>query len=406
MRGSDSRGRSSRHRVRTLHSVDPSALATLSGLAGVVVGAGAILATRRSERVQRTIPAEEQRDALPEGVSAVLAALRSSAIVVDSSGSVVNHSPAAAALGLVRRHELSHAELRELAAGVWADGVTREAAIDLPRNASGSGILHTRTRAAMLGAHHVLLLVDDQTQARRVEEVRRDFVANVSHELKTPVGGLALLAEAVQDAQDDPEAVARFAKKMRKEAARLTRLVKEIVDLSRLQADAALDDPRLVDIEAVVLEAVDHSRTSAELKEVDFDVRTEPGVFVYGTEDLLVTAVRNLLANAVTYSEAGSRVAISSRLSADKTIAEIAVTDHGAGIPATAQGRVFERFYRVDAARSRSTGGTGLGLAIVKHVCENAGGEVSVWSEEGRGSTFTIRLPNVPDPQVRQGEPA
>ena len=250
-------------------------------------------------------------------------------------------------------------------------------------------------RVAPLGSSHVLLLVEDHTQAARVEEVRRDFVANVSHELKTPVGGLGLLAEAILDAKDDPEAIERFATRMQVESARLAQLVKEIVDLSRLQVADTLHEPRLVDVSAAVHEAIDYSRVGADAKQIEIVAACAPDLKVFGDEDLLVTAVRNLIGNAVAYSEPGTRVAVGGR-SADGVV-EITVTDQGQGIPGDEQQRIFERFYRVDAARSRRTGGTGLGLAIVKHICANHGGDVTVWSEEGRGSTFTIRLPAAAD---------
>jgi two-component system sensor histidine kinase SenX3 len=391
--------------------VDPSAIALLSGLAGVALGAGAAFAARRSARVQAYVPEPEAEGALPEGAVDVLAALRSNAVVVDLSGNVVNSSPAAVAQGVVRRGTIAHEPLRAMARAVALGGPIEERDLELPRSATGKGRFHVRVRVAPLGAHHVVLLVEDTSAARRVEDVRRDFVANVSHELKTPVGGIALLAEAVEDAHDDPEAVLRFAGKMRKESDRLGRLVKEIVDLSRLQADAAVEDPRVIDVADVVREAVEHTRTGAELKQIELVERSPRGLGVYGHEDLLVTAVRNLLSNAVTYSEPGTRVTVRAGLTGDGEQVEIAVTDQGAGIPEADQGRIFERFYRVDAARSRSTGGTGLGLAIVKHICENAGGEVSVWSEPDRGSTFTIHLPAVIDEPVpdfvhHQGETA
>jgi two-component system sensor histidine kinase SenX3 len=258
-----------------------------------------------------------------------------------------------------------------------------------------------RARVAPLGGAHVLLLLEDSTQARRLEEVRRDFVANVSHELKTPVGGLALLAEAVLDAKEDPEAVERFARRMQTESTRLTRLVKEIVDLSRLQVADTLHEPELVDIRAAVQEAIDHSRVGADAKRIEIADSCAPDLKVFGDEDLIVTAVRNLVGNAVTYSDPGGKVAVGGRQVDD--MIEISVTDQGQGIPEADQARIFERFYRVDAARSRTTGGTGLGLAIVKHICANHGGDVTVWSEEGRGSTFTMRLPAATDRAVGSG---
>lgn len=375
--------------------MDTSAIALLSGLAGVVLGAGAVFAARRSASAHAWVPEPSTEEALPEGAVDVLAALRANAVVVDLMGRVVNTSPAAVAQGIVRRGSIAHEPLRAMARGVALGGTIEERDLELPRGATGKGRFHVRVRVAPLGAHHVVLLIEDTSAARRVEEVRRDFVANVSHELKTPVGGIALLAEAVEGAHDDPEAVLRFAQKMRKESDRLGRLVKEIVDLSRLQADAAVEDPTVVDVAEVVREAVEHTRTSAELKGIELVERSQPGLGVYGHEDLLVTAVRNLLSNAVNYSEGGTRVTVRAALTAGGHQVEIAVTDQGAGIPAADQARIFERFYRVDAARSRATGGTGLGLAIVKHICENAGGDVTVWSAPDEGSTFTIHLPVV-----------
>nr|WP_206070801.1 ATP-binding protein [Knoellia sp. DB2414S] len=368
----------------------------MSGFAGLILGALAVIAVRYSERQQTTVPETTPAvQGLPPGVGDVLAVLRSGAIVVDSADEVINNSPPAVAYGLVKGTELVHSELRHLARQVRRDGVIREATLELARGPLGQARSVMRARVAPLGSNHVLLLVEDHTQATRVEEVRRDFVANVSHELKTPVGGIGLLAEAILDAKDDPEAVERFASRMQIESHRLAQLVKEIVDLSRLQVADTLHEPQLVDVTAAVHEAIDYSRVAADAKQISLTEATAADLKVFGDEDLLVTAVRNLIGNAVTYSDAGSRVAIGGRRSGD--MVEITVSDQGAGIPEAEQARIFERFYRVDAARSRATGGTGLGLAIVKHICANHGGDVTVWSEEGRGSTFTIRLPAADD---------
>ena len=396
--------------MRTLSAVDATTAATLGGVGGLLVGGISVLAVRLSERSQRRRPAQPPTTpALPAGVADVLAVLRSSGIVVDSADAVVKASPSAVALGLVRDTELVHSELRHLARQVRRDGVIREAELELARGPLGRGRLTMGARVAPLGSH-VLLLLDDRTQARRLEEVRRDFVANVSHELKTPVGGLALLAEAVLDASDDPEAVTRFAERMKVESTRLTRLVKEIVDLSRLQVADTLQDPQLVDLSEAAAEAVERSRLVAEAKGIEIAAALGEDSRVFGDTELLVTAIANLVGNAIAYSEEGTRVAVSVH-PADHGIVEVAVTDQGHGIPEAEQQRIFERFYRVDPARSRATGGTGLGLAIVKHVCANHGGEVTVWSEEGRGSTFTMRLPaaptsasqpdGIPEPQPR-----
>ena len=363
-----------------------------------MTGAISVASVRLSERSQRTVPQNPDPRALPPGVSAVLAVLRSGAIVVDAADAVVSTSPSAVAHGLVRDDDLVHDELRHLARQVRRDGVIREVELDLPRGPLGRGRITVGARVAPLGSAFVLLLVDDRTKARRVEEVRRDFVVNVSHELKTPVGGLALLAEAVLDARDDPEAVARFARRMQVESTRLTGLVQEIVDLSRLQIADTLHEPQLVDVGLAATQAIEQSRVVAESRGVDVVASLAEGVQVFGDADLLATAIRNLVGNAIHYSDPGTRVAVSVR--SEERLVEITVADQGQGIPESEQARIFERFYRVDAARSRDTGGTGLGLAIVKHICANHGGEIKVWSEEGHGSTFTMRLPAAPTSQT------
>ena len=368
--------------------------ATLAGLVGgglgLVIGAVAVAASRFSERTFTAIPPAPP-PSLPAGVTDVLAVLRSIAIVLDASDAVVNSSASAVSYGLVRHGELVHAELRQLARQVRRDGEIREVDLELSRGFGTTTNALMKARVAPLGASHVLILAEDHTHARRVEEVRRDFVANVSHELKTPVGGIALLAEAVLDARDDPEAVSRFAARIQVESTRLTRLVKEIVDLSRLQVADTLHEPELVQIPVVVAEAVDRVRVAAESRRISLEPVADERASVFGDAELLATAIANLVSTAVNYSEPGTRVAVAARRVGDTV--EITVSDQGQGIPESEQSRIFERFYRVDAARSRATGGTGLGLAIVKHVCATHGGDVSVWSEEGHGSTFTMRLP-------------
>lgn len=337
-------------------------------------------------------PPQESNDLHP-AVDDVLGVLRSLAVVVDDSDHVIRHGEAARQLGIVRDGELAHRELVDIVREERRTGQILERVVDVPRGPLGAGRLMLSVRAAHLVSGHVLLLLEDRTQVERVEAIRRDFVANVSHELKTPVGGLALLAEAVQEASDDPDAVAYFAGRMKIESDRLGRLVKEIVDLSRLQVSDALVDPHEVVITDVVTDAVDRCRVVAEGRGVSFEVRTDPSAVVFGDRDLLTTAVRNLVDNAVAYSDEGGHVVVDARI--DGELVEVAVTDHGVGIPVGEQERVFERFYRVDPARSRATGGTGLGLSIVKHTAANHGGEVRLWSEEGNGSTFTLVLPLV-----------
>jgi two-component system sensor histidine kinase SenX3 len=347
-------------------------------------------------------PLERSQDAgrLPPGVASVLSVLSSSAVVLDSEDRVLQASAAARAYGLVRGDELIVQELLALARQVRRVGEIREGEMEV----ATSG-LNRRTsfavRVAPLGAAVgggglVLLLVEDQTESRRVEEIRRDFVANTSHELKTPVGALALLAETVEDAADDPEAVRRFAGRMRQEAARLTNLVQDMITLSRIQAAEPIPDPVPVKLDAVVAEALDRCRMKASARGIELVGTGTHGLSVLGDEDLLITALRNLLENAVAYSPDKTRVDVSTKLVAGDSV-EISVADQGIGIPERDRERIFERFYRVDPARSRATGGTGLGLAIVKHVTAAHGGQVRVESTEGKGSTFTLMLPLRPD---------
>ena len=237
----------------------------------------------------------------------------------------------------------------------------------------------------------MLALVEDRTRERQVEAIRRDFVANVSHELKTPVGAIRLLAEAVNDAADDPEAVQRFAGRMHTESERLTRLVQQIIELSRLQGDDPLEAPQAVQVDDVLKVAVDTSAIDAQNRRIQVVTGGTPGLTVFGNGEQVTAAVSNLVANAVAYSSEDSTVLVSAK--AAEGDVEISVVDQGIGIPSAEMDRIFERFYRVDPARHRSTGGTGLGLSIVKHVAATHGGDVRVWSVEGQGSTFTLTLP-------------
>nr|WP_255479468.1 ATP-binding protein [Quadrisphaera sp. RL12-1S] len=229
-----------------------------------------------------------------------------------------------------------------------------------------------------------------------MEQVRRDFVVNVGHELKTPVGAMSVLAEAMADAADDPEAVRRFSARMGVEARRLAVLVHDVVELSRLQDGEPLAAAVRVDVDAVVAEAVDRCSTTAGSRGIALEVGPETAAEVVGDAELLTTAVRNLVDNAIRYSDAGTRVAVGVRVDEAAGTVEVAVSDQGLGIAPADRERIFERFYRVDPARSRQTGGTGLGLSIVKHVVAGHGGDVQLWSQEGQGSTFTLRVPQAP----------
>ena len=384
--------------------VDATAAATLGGLVGLTLGLLALLAVRLSDRQQQAVPELDRPVALQPGVVEVLALLRSITIVVDAMDAVTTCSSAAMAHGLVHRGVVVHPELTDLVHQVRRDGVIREADLELPRGPMGSASLPIAVRVAPLGRSHVLLLVEDRSKARQIEEVRRDFVANVSHELKTPVGGIALLGEAILDAHDDADAVERFAVRIVAETERLSRLVQEIIDLSRLEMAHTLNEPRPVEMGEAAREALDRSRLSAESRAIRFSFEAGPACVVFGERELLVTAIRNLVGNAVAYSDAGTTVTVV--VARDGGVVTVTVSDEGHGIAAAELPRIFERFYRVDAARSRATGGTGLGLAIVKHVCQNHGGEVIVDSVEGLGSRFTMRLPAAALPVSVDDSPA
>ncbi|MEV4740592.1 ATP-binding protein [Streptomyces sp. NPDC049555] len=375
-----------------------AAVAAAAAIAGVCTGVIAMLAFRWSERDQaRPTRTSLHTDAvLPPGVDTVLSVLRSSAVVLDEADTVVKASSAAYALGLVRGGKLAVEPMLQMARDTRRDGEIRQVELDLPRRGTGRGdALAVSARVAPLGSRLVLLLVEDLTEARRIEAVRRDFVANVSHELKTPVGALSLLSEAVMDASDDPEAVTRFAGRMQIEATRLTNLVQELIDLSRVQNDDPLEDAEPVRVDELVAEAIDRCRHQAGTKQITMATGGTAGLYVWGNRGQLAAALGNLVENAVNYSPARTRVGIAARKVAAPggDLIELAVTDQGIGISEKDRERVFERFYRVDPARSRATGGTGLGLSIVKHVAASHGGEVTVWSAEGQGSTFTLRLP-------------
>ncbi|MER7700733.1 MULTISPECIES: ATP-binding protein [unclassified Streptomyces] len=377
-----------------------AAVAAAAAIAGLLTGVIAMLAFRWSERdlkrPTRTSLRPDGNAALPPGVDTVLSVLSSSAVVLDESDGVVKASSAAYALGLVRGGRLAVEPMLNMARDTRRDGEIRQGELDLPRRGTGRGdTLAVSARVAPLGSRLVLLLVEDLTEARRIEAVRRDFVANVSHELKTPTGALSLLSEAVMDASDDPEAVERFAGRMQIEATRLTNLVQELIDLSRVQNDDPLEDAEPVKVETLIAESIDRCRQQAGSKQITMASAGAEGLTVWGNRGQLVGALGNLVENAVNYSPAHTRVGIAARRMASPggDLIEIAVTDQGIGISEKDRERVFERFYRVDPARSRATGGTGLGLAIVKHVAASHGGEVTVWSSEGQGSTFTLRLP-------------
>ena len=359
-------------------------------LAALAVGAllGGWYAVRSTAGAVPTTPAAEPR--LSRLVlEEALVNLGAGAIVLDEQDRVVFANRAAADLGLLDDDSIGPPEICALVADLRGRGGPVETEVDLPGLGELSAV---RVRVALAGATgHAVLLVDDITELRRVEAVRRDFVANVSHELKTPVGALALLAEAIHDGEGDEATVRRFAARMVHESGRLGRLVQELIDLSRLQGAEASPPVTSVRLDAVIREATDRSRLRADAKGIRLASSGDTMLEVRGDAAQLATAVGNLLDNAIAYSAPESKVSLVVRRRGDEV--EVDVTDEGIGIAPDDLERIFERFYRADPARSRETGGTGLGLAIVKHIATNHGGRVDVRSVEGAGSTFTLRLP-------------
>ncbi|WP_026128435.1 sensor histidine kinase [Nocardiopsis halophila] len=368
----------------------------IAALLGLAVGLGAGLALPLGRGRTPPSPDPPQPSDLPPGIAEVLAALPSSAVVLDPADRVLRASSAARAYGIVRGEELVIGDLLVLARQVRRDGVIRETEIEVAVRKFGPDSTSFAVRVAPLGGTGlVLVLAEDQTERLRVEAVRRDFVANISHELKTPVGALSLLAETISDASDDPEAVRRFTGRMQQEAGRLTHVIQDLITLSRIQGAEPMADPAEVEVDAVIEEALDTVRTAADAKRIELVAGGAGGLEVLGDEGLLATALRNLVSNAVAYSPKQTRISVTAEET--ESAVEISVADQGIGIPPQDLERIFERFYRVDAARSRATGGTGLGLAIVKHIMTHHRGEVTVWSKEGSGSTFTLRLPRTED---------
>ncbi|WP_460741844.1 sensor histidine kinase [Mariniluteicoccus endophyticus] len=362
------------------------------------VGLGVLLGVRRGTSAAAEATSEPVELAatpeptVPPGVSDVIKVLRSSAVVVGPHDQVLQSTSQARTFGIVRGTRIAVPALLELVREVRAHDEIRSTELQL-RRGSGNPTLFLSARVAPLD-DLVLILAEDRTAARRVEETRRDFVANVSHELKTPIGAISLLSEAVGAAADDPDAVRNFASRMHKESERLGALVGQIIDLSRLQSDDPLLAAEEVEVDDVIALAVDRSREAAASKSINLTVAGERGCRVMGDQEQLITAVGNLVENAIIYSDDRARVAVAARrVVEDDDYVEVSVSDSGIGISADDMPRIFERFYRVDYARSRANGGTGLGLSIVKHIAAAHGGTVNVWSQPGQGSTFTIRIP-------------
>ncbi|MCJ1672560.1 MULTISPECIES: cell wall metabolism sensor histidine kinase WalK [Rathayibacter] len=372
--------------------MDPGLIVVLSLVLGIVIGIVLTSVVTLAAR-QGRIAAEVVTVGLPEGIGAIIDAVGAPAFVTDPSHNVLKASARAISLGLVSQDTLLHPDLVAIVDRVRRFGDDIEQDLELATSPLSDAAVTLVVHATRLGSRFVLVLAEDHTEARRLEAVRRDFVANISHELKTPIGAVGLLAEALDSAADDPKQVRRFAHRLTQESHRLAKITREIIELSRLQSADVAGSAEVVRVDDIVVAALETTHVMAESHDVTLVKGGMKKAYVAGQEKMLVSALHNLLANAIQYSPPGSRVGIGVRSTGG--VVEIAVTDQGIGIPEEDLDRVFERFYRVDQARSRHTGGTGLGLSIVKHAVQNHGGDVRVWSKPGRGSTFTIRLPEV-----------
>lgn len=335
--------------------------------------------------------AQSERE-LPLLLISALNQIDGSSLVVAPGEIAVFTNPEAEQLGILRDGRIQIEELRASIRVVRRTNIKQTGTIDIARGPIGEGTREITVTVIPLTENElVLVLLRDESEAQRAHDVRRDFVANISHELKTPIGALSLLSEAVLGAKDDSEAVSRFASRMQIEAKRLTDLVQEIIQLSRVQDSDPLQEAQLLSASDIIKEALDQCRTPADSRQIKLTFQESEDGIILGDRDQLTMAIHNLIENAINYSPAETKVAISTSIQDE--IVTISVADQGIGIPEAEVERIFERFYRVDPARSRETGGTGLGLSIVKHIITKHGGEISVWSSENVGSTFSIRLP-------------
>ena len=328
-------------------------------------------------------------------MATLLANIDAEAILLGPDDLITYMSENANNFNLQRENRISNEPLQHLVRAVRRSGNIQEGTMELPRGPLGTGTHDLLVRVIPLEENGLIcILIFDDSEMRRLDSIRRDFVANISHELKTPIGALSILSEAVLGASDDPEAIVRFATRMQVESKRLSDLVQEIINLSRLQDDDPLKNAKVIDLNVVLLNAINQSELNAQARGIDLIYSEQAIARIKGDYGQVLMAISNLIENAINYSPEGTRVAIALRVT--NGLAEVSITDQGIGIPEKDLERIFERFYRVDPARSRATGGTGLGLSIVKHVVTNHGGDVLVWSVENAGSTFTIRFPITP----------
>lgn len=372
----------------------------LSGVVGLVLGGlltWLILhAVERSRHPIDTLATDIEVMVVTPELKRALAQVGGAAAVIGPHDEVLHSTVSARSMNIVRGSRIIEETVLKIVRESRQRSTELCRDIDVPGTATGRTAQHLTVRVGPLDAHgNIVLVVDDRAPLLRVEQTRRDFVANISHELKTPIGAIAILSEAVEGAADDPEAVRHFAGRLNKETARVSEMVSQIINLSRLQSDQPMMTPQQVDVCHVLADAVERNRELADSREVNLVVKAEPDLEIQGDPAQLTDAVSNLIHNAIVYSNPRARVAVSSRLvhDVDGDRADIAVADNGIGITDEDQRRIFERFYRVDYARSRDNGGTGLGLSLVKHIAQAHGGSVDVWSKVGQGSTFTLSIP-------------
>ena len=372
--------------VNKVNTIEQIALGLLIAflVLGLVAGVAAI---RRSQ-----IKSTSGVNVFEEVAAEIVDRIANAGVVLNANNQVLRYSPGAQVFGLIQNRHLIHSALVNLVdeAREKQDVIERDLEIE---SGGRKNPVWLRARAAHFGKDLVILLVDDRTESKRLEETRRDFVANVSHELKTPIGAISLLAEAIEDSLDEPETARRFAQNLSKESKRLSNLVQEVIQLSKMQSGPILENAIEMDLRQVVTDAVERNQTLAEQQGIKVLADTNESVHVKGDYDMLATALRNLIENAIVYSDSGSQVGVGIKRVGNT--AEISVADSGRGISEEEQERIFERFYRVDPSRSRETGGTGLGLSIVKHAAQNHNGEVKLFSRLGVGSTFTLRIPAI-----------
>lgn len=366
-------------------------------LVGALVVGGSAMYIR-----QDVLERYSQAETLSDSAAELLEVLAPAGMVLNSSNVIVRVTGGALATGLVDGRKLIHRKLNELVAAARETNEIQVLDAELPTRLKGAK-LYISARAKSIGDGNVLLIVDDRTESYRLDEMRKDFMANISHELKTPIGAVGLLAEAMENSLDQPDVLAKLVKNIGKEAKRLSALVKDIIQLSRIQSAANVTSTDVVNLIDVVKDAIDRNSWRSEKSGIEVVFTSaKDKVQVYGDAEMLTVAVKNLVENAIIYSNKGDQVQVV--IEAGDDIAKILVKDSGIGIPKEEQARVFERFYRVDQSRSRETGGTGLGLSIVKHAAISHLGDVRLFSKPGVGSTFTLRLPTVAKKVVKQSK--